>query len=350
MKKVFYILIVLLCGYAVPVNAQILAEIFRDVGCANCPVPDSAFEQFINLHPQYKVIPVYFHNGFTVPNDVFYQACKADVDFRDSYSGTGLYNISADPAAIINGSKPFPDENHESYWVDEVKSAPAPLASVTVTDTMQANGKILIHMHVESQASGIAVKPYILLVESNLYYDNPYGYGKVPNNLWNNIFRGMIPAKNGGAQFALAGVNDFSYSVDTTGKGWNIQNMKIVAIVQDAFAQSDNTSYLIYGIAQAKVPQAGVSPATIYSSSLATVTPNPASTHTTIPFTLAKSSVVNITISDALGRNVATIANGVYDEGSNSVMFIPTEHIAGVYFVTMRIDGEFAGTQKIIFE
>jgi hypothetical protein len=350
MRKVFCIALLLLTGVSTSSNAQILAEIFRDVGCSNCTDPDNAFDLFVNQHPEYKVIPVYMHNGFTVRNDIFYQACQADVDYRDSYSGNGLYNVTGDPYGMINGSLPFPDPTKEASWVDEVKGAPSLVAAVTITDSMLSNGKMQIHMHVESQAADLVVKPYILLVESNLFYDNPYGYGKVPNNLWNNIFRGMVPAKDGGAQFALSGKHDFTYLVDTTGKGWNLQNLKLVGIVQDAFPQSGSASYLIYGIGQTPAVKSSVNTIRQYSSSLNGVVPNPASSNTAISFGLSKSSFVNITVSDALGRNVATIANGVYPEGNNSVTFTPTNHQSGVYFVTMTVDGVFVASEKVIFE
>ena len=76
-----------------------------------------------------------------------------------------------------------------------------------------------------------------------------------------------------------------------------------------------------------------VAPATMY---LAEPYPNPFNPRTSIAVTLFERQDITLTITDALGRTVATLANGHYDAGRYSVTFDAGNLPSGMYHVVLR--------------
>lgn len=340
MKKLL-ILIVLLSASA-SVRAQILAEVYRNIDCANCRQPDDGLEQFVAQNPNLKITTVYLHTDFPSPVDPFFLASQTDVSHR-FYD---VYQQSSTPLAAIDG---FVAGTSLSSWKQVIGVAP----SLPVTVSAQAadtNGIITVHMHIEG-GSGAQVRPYVMLLESKIIYDNQKSYGKLDS--WDNIFRAMIPGKDGGDAFTLGGSHDFTYTFDVTGKGYIESNLSIVAFVQEVAAQPspNNTSYLIDGFGVSTVTiNSAVTPQTETSVSLGAPMPNPSATAVSVPFTLPTAATVKIVVSDELGREVATIANGTYSEGSSTAVFNPQVRRPGVYVVTMSADGVLVGTKKIVLQ
>ncbi len=75
--------------------------------------------------------------------------------------------------------------------------------------------------------------------------------------------------------------------------------------------------------------------------------PNPFNPSTTIKFTLAKTSNVELTVSDVLGRVVATLLNGQISAGSHYVKFDASMLTSGVYSYTMKANGQ-SFTQRMV--
>ncbi len=66
----------------------ILAELFSNVNCGNCPVPDNMYENYVNSHSNVAVIN--YHNSTTDPQDPFYLASLPASQQRDVfYGGSG---------------------------------------------------------------------------------------------------------------------------------------------------------------------------------------------------------------------------------------------------------------------
>ena len=68
--------------------------------------------------------------------------------------------------------------------------------------------------------------------------------------------------------------------------------------------------------------------------------PNPFASSTNITFTLPSESTVLLTVSDMLGRTVATLATGRMGAGEHTVMFNGGDLPNGVYRYTLRANGE----------
>jgi photosystem II stability/assembly factor-like uncharacterized protein len=74
--------------------------------------------------------------------------------------------------------------------------------------------------------------------------------------------------------------------------------------------------------------------------SLSAPFPNPASTSTTIPFSISGHGNVRLDVTDALGRIVAIITDGVYEAGYHTVVFETRNLSPGVYYIRLRSGGK----------
>lgn len=75
--------------------------------------------------------------------------------------------------------------------------------------------------------------------------------------------------------------------------------------------------------------------------------PNPFNPNTVISYQLPSSVLVRLTVFDALGREVATLVNGVQNSGQHSVNFDASELSSGVYLYRLET-GSFVSTKKML--
>jgi hypothetical protein len=75
--------------------------------------------------------------------------------------------------------------------------------------------------------------------------------------------------------------------------------------------------------------------------------PNPFNPTTQIAYDLPRASVVSLKVFDVLGREVATLADGVQPAGSHTVLFNGSELASGVYLCRLQA-GDFSATQKMV--
>jgi uncharacterized lipoprotein YddW (UPF0748 family) len=77
--------------------------------------------------------------------------------------------------------------------------------------------------------------------------------------------------------------------------------------------------------------------------------PNPFNPRTTISFTLKQTGVTTLKVYDLLGREVATLVDGVTSIGNHSITFSGEQLSSGVYFYRV-ISGPFVETKKMILQ
>lgn len=77
--------------------------------------------------------------------------------------------------------------------------------------------------------------------------------------------------------------------------------------------------------------------------------PNPFNPRTTLRFELARAGVVQMVVTDAQGRRVATLADGVLDAGSHTIDWSADGLASGVYFVSLRTPAGHS-TQRVVLQ
>jgi hypothetical protein len=75
--------------------------------------------------------------------------------------------------------------------------------------------------------------------------------------------------------------------------------------------------------------------------------PNPFNPSTTIDYSLAKESYVQLRVFDVLGREIGTIIHGKESVGKHTANFDATDLNSGIYFYRITADG-FVGSRKMI--
>lgn len=75
--------------------------------------------------------------------------------------------------------------------------------------------------------------------------------------------------------------------------------------------------------------------------------PNPFNPSTTIEFSLARESFVELTVTNTLGKKVATLVHGTHPAGRHAVHFEAVDLPSGVYFYTLR-SGGIAITKRLM--
>jgi hypothetical protein len=75
--------------------------------------------------------------------------------------------------------------------------------------------------------------------------------------------------------------------------------------------------------------------------------PNPFNPSTTISYQLPTQSHVTLKVFDVLGREVATLVNGVEEPGYKSVTFDATKMSSGLYFYRLTA-GSYVDTKKLL--
>jgi aminopeptidase N len=76
--------------------------------------------------------------------------------------------------------------------------------------------------------------------------------------------------------------------------------------------------------------------------------PNPFNPSTTIKFNLGKAGLTTLKLYDVLGKEVATLVNGVFEAGPHEVTFDASNLPSGTYFYTLT-SGNFTETRKLMF-
>jgi hypothetical protein len=75
--------------------------------------------------------------------------------------------------------------------------------------------------------------------------------------------------------------------------------------------------------------------------------PNPFNPTTSISYTLPEAGVASLKVFDTVGREVATLADGMSERGEHTVVFDAGQFSTGVYFYTLQFNGQ-STTRKMV--
>ncbi len=321
----------------------ILAELFSNVNCGNCPVPDNMYENYVNSHSNVAVIN--YHNSTTDPQDPFYLASLPASQQRDVFYG-GSGGLS-DPTAYIDGV--FAGST-EGTWETYSNAAVGKAIPITPIVSHGPAGIDTITFSVTG-ASPIQVNAYVAITESQIYFGNNKSYGNPPDSLWNNIFRTMlIPA--GGTNFNLNGTNTFSVIYDSSAQRFagNLQNMQAVVFVQDVSptTPSNNNSHQVEAIGVVSLGSPSAVTAQNASATRLIIPDNPLSPQGEFRLELASPGHVQVTVYDMLGRKIRTLVDGTMPAGETTVDMNGTTLPSGAYLAQLSVDGLVVDQQKFV--
>ena len=194
----------------------------------------------------------------------------------------------------------------------------------------------------------------VALKESNIDFFNNFsstsGYGNPPGDIWNDIFRTMLPNSSDTTPLGSGVTQSFDVVFDpnqyTYGKAWNTQNMEAVVFVQDVVSDQGN-GYDVKSLGVVSLASAGAvaqSPeASATSLRVAGIPANPE-----LIVSLPASNRASIAISDMLGRSVRTIPEVTMPAGQTTVDMSAISLPAGCYIARLMVDGREADQTKFI--
>ena len=323
-----------------------LAELFCNINCSNCPTPDNAYDNFLASHPD--VVLVKYHNSDTDPNDLFYTGSKPASQNRDVfYGGPGGQN---DPAASIDGIVAGSEEAQWETYSNLALEHPLPVITSSISQGPSVSGgNIDTISFTVTGSSSTQVIAYVAIKQSQILYPNTEGYGNPPGDLWNDVFRTMLPTASGSTPFSFSGTHKFSVVYDPSQYLYsaNEQNMTAVIFVQDQNSTSGN-SYQVEAIDTIPLAStAGVTATTTPSNRIILPT-NPLSAQEEFSFSLAAAGDVQLSLFDLLGRQVRTLVSGMMPSGETTVNMSGASLSAGCYIARLVVNGRDADNEKFI--
>jgi len=316
----------------------VLAELFRNINCSNCQVPDNEYEAYMSTHP--GIVLINYHNSTGDPQDPFYTASLPASNDRDLFYGGPLN----DPDAFIDGISAGAGQQNEPAWEAITNAALSkPLNAINATVYYGPNGIDTISFILQPHKTVIV---YVAIKESQLLYVNSEKYGRPSDDLWNDVFRTMLPTPNGSTAFT--GTKSFNIIFDPSNYPFNgnEQNMTAVIFTQDANSSTKQAEALgVVSLAQSSA----VTERNTASNRLI-IPANPIRQQGHIGIELQSSSDVQLTLSDLLGRQVRTLVDGRMPAGQTSVELEGSGLAAGCYVAHLTVDGREAGHAMLVIE
>lgn len=171
MKRYGSVLAVLMILFALKVEAQtqrvMLVEEFTNVGCVPCAMQNPAFDALLAANAD-KVAVVKYHPNWPSATDPMYPFDAEGNDAR-----TAFYNVTAVPAAIVDGNRYFsvPSGLTQSIF-DQLLAIPSPFE-------MQMNFKVdslynKLYISIEGQMLASAVgdlRLFVAVIEREIRYE-----------------------------------------------------------------------------------------------------------------------------------------------------------------------------------
>ena len=177
---------------------------------------------------------------------------------------------------------------------------------------------------------------------------------------WDNVLPGKtiksFAADSAGNIYAGVNYEGVYISVDS-GKTWTNSGTGILCHWINSLAVS-NKGYVYAGtdngvykstiqIAPKTVSVRGTSHNGIFEFTLSQNYPNPFNPSTAIHFTVPASGYITLTVSDMLGRRIATLADGYFQTGEYKRIFDGEAYSSGIYFYTLTSES-YTQTRKMI--
>jgi subtilisin family serine protease len=203
-----------------------------------------------------------------------------------------------------------------------------------------------------------------------IWYETESGYDFVKPQYWSGSAWVDFPSSSwsgssGGwvqKTYTLTGFTTFRYRFNftsdysVTAEGAYVDDIQITGVptANNSFPGGEIAVVDMNPEALPSVAQGGLKAETIQELgtipteySLEQNTPNPFNPLTTLTYNLPEASVVSLTVFNARGQQVATLAEGLQNAGTHTVDFNGSALAGGLYFAYLR-SGEFTAVRKMI--
>jgi len=340
LKSIAVLVLLVLSASSLRAQGLILVESFTNTDCAPCKTQDQSLEPYLTNKP--NVILIYVHSNTPSPTDPFYKASKASSDERFKV----FWNPGANPWAAVNGINSSTDF---ATWRSAIESADAnyPVTIAFSTSPFIA-GKSTMNVTLIGNASTTS-RLNVALVEENIPYHNTQHYGDpVGGGNWKHVLRQILPTPQGTPTFTFSGTKQFDITIDTTGTGWNVQNMHAVAWVENYPGNGGTSDAPVIGLNQFDLAKAAVAAAPVEPLSFDPVTPNPTSGSATLRMQLKNEAHVTVSLVNELGVETNVVRDAQYHAGMAELPISMEQLPAGVYQLRVLVNGVVAQSQKVV--
>ncbi len=318
-------------------DRKVLAELFTSTTCAPCYNADVYY--FSSWLPTFtnrsRVITIAYHVWWPSPgNDPMYLANTTDVRARAFFcQGTSLYA----PRMFVDGH--FDAMQLYNNWPGVIsseltQSSPVGITLAGVRDPIQM--KVTISVTATAAVNSQNWRLHCVVVEDGISCPQASSGGSVPF-VHECVHRGMFPGSDGTPLSITQGQTVTSDITIAFAPAWNPENCRVVVFVQDFStkgvqqAEALNVADMTWGIvsvAQNPLP---------VESRLEQNFPNPFNPSTTIRYSLSAKSRVLLSVFNAIGQHIATLAEGEKERGFHDVRFNGSGLASGVYVYRLEV-------------
>jgi hypothetical protein len=337
------------------VPRNVVLEFCTGTWCQWCPCGDQTAEALLATYPSLVVLayhgagtdPWRNFNGFAVRDSLGFYAYPTGIIDRRNHPGNG-------------GSYAYVTYNQWANLVAQ-RFANAPTTNVKLEVVAQSYNSSTRQLNLSISATALQnlsgwYRMSLILTEDGLIYPQTGNAtcGYPPADYVHNwVVRSMVNGPLGQNLNSGPWVQDqmltktFTTTLDAA---WNAEHLRYTAIVH-----KDSANAQCFGeIAQALQGEMSIGlidvprqPDAVPPEFALRSCPNPFKPATAIQYQLPVRCHVTLRVVDVLGREVATLVNGMEEAGYKSVVFDGSRLASGVYFYRLEA-GKYAETRKLM--
>lgn len=341
MKTFLTILLILFVSNLQSQVKKVLFEEFTNASCAPCAANNPALKNYIDSKGD-TIVAIKYHTHF--PGfDPMYNLNPLQVEERR----TGYYSdVNAVPWLKGDGDMfpdiwPFTLANFDAAF--NTRKVIVPPLTISIIDERISGDSIkaTIYLNITQPLPSGSYKLRVMAIEKVIIYAAPPGNNG--ERIFEHVFRKGFPNMQGVDIPSSPGsyVTIHKYKIDPQ---WVDTSMKTVAFVQNDAANKEVINCAIGNNIPTSISNAGSEIPNHFS--LHQNYPNPFNPVTTIKFDLPKSSLVKLSIYDALGKEVTVLLNENLTAGSYNYLFEGNNVASGVYFYKIEA-GNFSQIKKM---
>jgi len=344
MRKVLTVLLgLILIPFGIfAADRKVVMEIWTSTGCGYCPGAALGAEDMAEAYPGEVLIIEYHVSNYGDPYD------HTNASARKSFYGPVVRGY---PTTIFDGVDSliggFPDQSlfdpwyKQRYNIRKLKTSPLTIDLTEVAPAYNSTSGTLKAVITNESAEALTGTAHFVVTESNI----PHAW-KNQTHL-HFLERAMLPNASG-EQITLGAGEDITLTRDYTIDDTWLNFTSDENIEFGCFVQSTEGEGALYEIFQGAVIKFGdtteVSVVEDPSEVLFDVTVN---ARGLVKFSLQKTTEIEVSLYDAIGRNVEKVHSGLLSEGNHTLSVDINSLPQGPYFLTVN-DGLYLLSRKIV--